>query len=393
MSIYQVKTFTDMVTAVREELRVQSGDTETIKRIKRDLNSVYLQEVVPFHRWRWLNGSVDLSLAASIETGTASVTQDSQSITLSSAPTHSQKGAWFSVAGRNERYRILSHTAGATAVILSAPYGEDTDSAASYTIWKDAAALPVDCRETVEVTHDYLNAPLEAVGRQEFRKRCNGNPKVEDRPSCYYTSDPVDPSSYSTIASLPALSTRASDGLIRTLVFATTVAAYLAEGDRIEITAAGSNDYNGEWIVASVSTTTVTFVARTPKTESATADATLVVKLLNTRGSSETYRELNYYPAVFEDRITLHVDYIKNPVPMEDDTDEPMIPIEDRMVLVYGARALSWDREGNSAMAAKNDSRFANKLARMSGKLEDSTDRPVLAVSKTYLKSKRRRGR
>ncbi len=47
MAAYEVKTFADIVSAVREELKIQSTDTTSVNRIKRNINVAYLQRVLP----------------------------------------------------------------------------------------------------------------------------------------------------------------------------------------------------------------------------------------------------------------------------------------------------------------------------------------------------------
>jgi hypothetical protein len=44
MAIYELKTFKDIIDAVREELKIQSTDTETINRIKRNINTLYISQ-------------------------------------------------------------------------------------------------------------------------------------------------------------------------------------------------------------------------------------------------------------------------------------------------------------------------------------------------------------
>lgn len=382
------------MAAIREEMKIQAGDLESIKRIKRNVNEIYEQEVAAFHNWKWLKKSIDLTVPAAIETGTVSVTEGSPSITFSSAPANSQSGRWFSVQGQIERYRILSHTAGDATAILEAPFSGETDTDLTYTVWSDRIALPVDCSETVEVTHDDLESPLEGKGLQEFRRIVNANPKCEGVPSCYHTGEPVDPVQFTAISGLPASATRASAGYVKTIVFATSVADYLEEGDRILITGAGHYSYLGTAVVvSSVSTTTITYTNAIEYTESTTADTSISISLLNQDTETEAYKELHLYPAISEDRHTLHIDYIQSPPALVEDSDEPRIPLKDRNVLVYGGLMLSWDRERFPDAAAKNEARFYNKLARMAGRIGDSTDQAKLIPSKSYLQNLRRRRR
>lgn len=389
MAIYRVKTFADIYTAVREELKVQSSDAVAIQRIKRDINVVYEQEVVPYDHWQWLRGQIDLNHKAYFNTGTATCTQGSVSVTLTSAPTTSKKGFYFSIQGQLEIYRIAAHVAGSTSVTLESPFVSASAALLGFRIWTDRLPLPSDCRETINIAHDFSTSPVYNLGLQSFLEHKAAFPKAERRPEWYTTADYVDPAPYSTIGSLPALSTRASAGLIKTLTFAATLVGLLREGDFIEVTLAGNSSYNGRWKVASIATNVLTYTAMVPTQESATADVTLLVKLKNTETDAERYRELMVFPSMYQTDVLMHVDYVKEVKPLENDDDEPLMPIEDRSLLVYGALAKAWIPHGDSDEAARNMQLFERKIMKMMGKLNDSSDYPQLTVSKTYMRSKR----
>ncbi len=295
MAIYQVDTFDDIVDAVRDELKIQSGDTTSITRIKRNVNMAYLQRVVPYKRWPWLVSSFDLSLPAYINTGTVAVTQNSTTITFSSAPAVDLDGYWFSIDGSSKRYRISAHTAASTTATLEVAYTDDTNTAATFKVWKDSVELAATVRETIEVTRDEKFDPLEAAGLQEMRRLINQDPKYEAPPERYHTLQETD-------------------------------------GTR-----------------------------------------TIIV-----------------WPALQDKKTTLHVDAVRVVSPLENDSDEPLIPPHYRHILVYGALASSWVRERSESTAAMNEQLFRETLAQMAGKVEDSTDFPVLVPSRQYLATKRR---
>jgi hypothetical protein len=56
MAAYKLLDFADIIDAVMEELKLQDSDTVSKNRIKRIINMVYLDEVVPASRWYWLSG-------------------------------------------------------------------------------------------------------------------------------------------------------------------------------------------------------------------------------------------------------------------------------------------------------------------------------------------------
>ncbi len=387
---YQLKTFADLQAAIREELGIASTDTVSINRIKRDINIVY-GEVKSENRWWWLQGTTSLSLPAYTNTGTASVAANSATVTMSTAP-GAKAGWYFAADGYAEVYRIESISG--TTVKLSAPYNGTTNTTAAYRIWTDCVALPTDCKETVEVWHDHFSQPLEHAGWQEFRRIRSASPRAEGFPRTHHTADFNDPLSTSSITSLPALTSRASSGVVKTLIFASGVPATVVAGLKIKVSAAGASGYNGEWVVASVSTTTATndtikFVGTLDETESATADTTLTVQAVAEEADLQRYRKLYYYPAQYSSRITLHVDYVKEASDLSNDTDEPAMPMEDRVVLLYGALHRAWSRERNPEEAARNLSLYTNRVAKMASKMQDNFDKPKFSVSNRYMAAKR----
>lgn len=312
MAAYQLKDFQDIYTAVMEELKLQMSDTTSLNRVKRMVNVMYLDEVVPAARWWWLYGNTTVTHKAYYGTGTVSVTPNSTTVTLSIAPTTtvgesgSFAGYLFSVDGTNEIYTVATHVAQATTLTLTSAYNGALNSAASFKVWREAVNLPTDCRETIEVRHDHLRTPLEGKGLQEYRRLFSEQPKAEARPYYYCTHDFTDPST--------------GDG----------------------------------------------------ETE------------------SDRYRTMKVFPAVSQFSTILHIDYVKEAGALENAGDEPLMPIEDRIVLFYGALSLAWVSLGrNPEEAARNRALFDNKLARMMGKVQDSLDKPRIEPQSLYITSKR----
>lgn len=310
MAAYTVKDFSDIIDAVVAELKLgtstfSSTESEELNRIKRDINLVYKDEVAPYKRWKWLQGSTNVRKDAYLNNGTVSVTPDSATITFSTAPTTSKTGYLFSVEGYNEVYTISAHTANVATATLSTTYTGALDATATYKVWTNKVNLPTDCRETVEVYHDFYQSPMEPLGLQEFRRRNSESPKLNGRPVYYTTYDFEDPST--------------GDG----------------------------------------------------ETE------------------SDRYRVMMVYPGLDQYATTIHIDYIKEVSALDVDGDEPLMPIEDRIILVYGALERAWRRARNIEEAQINRQLFERKLALMAGRIEDSFDTPVLAPQSEYMARKR----
>jgi len=391
MAIYRLKTFKDIVDAVREQLKIQSSDTTTINRIKREVNYIYEDTVCSENNWRWLRKSIDITHQPYVDTGTASVTQGSRSVTLSSAPADSKKGFKFST---NEKiYTIAAHTAGATAVELETEFVDDTNATAGYKIWTDAIPLPPDFDEIDSVYLDEKYVPIELTGLQAHRERVLMRPKEDGRPRAACVSEFIDPDQFSVVAGAPTITKRESAGLTKILTLSADPSDDFPVGTRIQVHTADDDRYNGEWLVSDVdaSNKTITYTGKDSFKEAEIADTNATIERENNPGQAERYKALLIHPSISSDRHNVHVDYFRCPKPMENDDDEPLMPIKDRRVLLYGALSTSWVRERNEEMADKNEAKFWNKLNKMAGKLDSSSEAVRFRVSKNYLAIKRNR--
>ena len=308
MAIYGLTTFEDILNAVLEELKIPDSDTTEVNRLKRDINMCYVNQVAPAKRWTWLTGFVSKNVPVAYADGTVSVTPASQTITFSTAPAASKTGFLFAVDQFSEIYTISAHTTGSTTATISAPYNGALGSGLAFKIWTDVVGLPTDCRETIEVYHDYHGEPMRPLGLQDMRRKIALSPRHDGRPAYYSTYDYFDPSSG------------------------------------------------------------------------------------NAETESDRYRLMRIYPSVSTLPTTLHIDYVKEVTPLELDADEPLMPIEDRIVLVYGALARAWKRHADPQSAAESLRDYENKLALMMGRVEDSQDKPQFTPDSDYLSKKRGRG-
>jgi hypothetical protein len=392
MAIYELKTFSDIVNAVIEELKIQDSDNVTISRIKRNINIIYMDEVCANTRWKWLRRRVDLTHYP-YELYECSVTKGSRAVTLASAPTDSKKGYLFSVD--EQVYEIAQHEAGSTSLELESAYTKATAAEANCKVWTDKIVMPGDCRETFEVTVDNWYQPLENDGYQNFLRRRIRHQKWEGKPRMYTTTDWVDPDEYEAVSGAPTVTNRSSSGLIKTLTLNADPTNYFQVNNRIEISGASNRLYNGRFVISSInsSTNTITYTGSVGFDEVSTADTGITVQVQGNPGSSERVRQMLVHPSLSQDYVTVHLDYIRYATSLENDADEPLIPLEDRVVLLYGSLSRDWVRERNETTANMNFQKYQKKLAEMKGKLDDSTDTVKLQASKTYLRDKRRKVR
>jgi hypothetical protein len=303
-----LKTFDDIADHCREQLGVQSGDTNALNKIKRAINHYYINEIVPFKRWNWLTKHTKVIHKQFYTGGTASVTPDSTTVTLSVAPSSSigsLTNYYFAVDGFDEVYDISAHTSESVTLTLSSAYQGVVNTEAAFAIWTDRVALPTDCREVFSMWHNRLPNPMEGRGHKEFIAIRNQGPRAQGLPTDFYVGDYFDPSGGAE-----------------------------TEADR--------------------------------------------------------YRLVNIWPAYTDQSVTLSVDYAQEVSALSSDDDEPVLPLEDRNVIVYGALSELWRTIArNPEESANAYQMYQTKLARMAGKIEGGFDAPILAPKAGYLRSKR----
>lgn len=88
--------------------------------------------------WYWAKqpSPVVINLEPPYQTGTVSVANGSASGTFSAAPSFSLQGQFLKVTDNVEYYKILSHTAGATAFTLDSTYNGTTNAAAGFKVFR-----------------------------------------------------------------------------------------------------------------------------------------------------------------------------------------------------------------------------------------------------------------
>ncbi len=108
---------------------------------------------------------------------------------------------------------------------------------------------------------------------------------------------------------------------------------------------------------------------------------------------SDRYRQVRLYPAITSTPVTLNIDYVPEMTALNDDTDEPLIPISDRVVLVYGAGAMAWSIiNRNEEMHDRWQAKYEQKLSRMAGDRDDGYDTPTMSPKAGYVNNIRRSG-
>lgn len=388
---YEVRTFGDIVRAVLETLKVQASDTESVNRIKRNINMVYLNHVVPAsNSWNWLNNTTTVTVEPYFAAGTASVQQNLTLVQLIQTPATSQEGKFFSVDDGCELYRIASHTVGDDFFYLESPYSGTTNTAASFKIWTDKVVLPSDCMKVKEVITTNATKPLDPVSLQQFRKHQISGGALVGSPSFYCEGGLEEPAPYTDIADLPALVSTTSAGLYKTLTFAADVADYLSVGDRIHVVHNDQYTYTGDFIVSGIDGVDLTYTGRLPFNEEANTDVSALSIQLVATTNTDPAPTLLVYPAIQQSnrRINLVVDYQMYPSELIADRDEPLIPREHRSVLFYGAMWLSSDRETDIDRADRYKVLCDLEVQKMLQRASATPKTPTMRVSNSYLRTK-----
>lgn len=291
--------FEDIYTAICEELKVPLTDTTTLGRIKRDINMIYQNHVIPYkpRAWWWLEKKENIVTYEKIDAGTVSVTADSTTVTFSSAPTVSVAGYYIKLTGYPEIVKISAHTASATTATLETAWMLETASGQSYKCWKDFAPLTATMKDIILVTHDRLSSPLDAMANVEFTEARQRHPHYEGYPIMYNTGD------------------------------------FDTDGNRI----------------------------------------------------------IRWYPACSDTRYQIKIEGRQEAPALSLDADEPLMPVEDRIVIFYGACSRAWSRERNDTEAGKNWTLFMGKLNEMAAKSGDAPQVVEMQTDKYYMRRKRYR--
>ncbi len=99
------------------------------------------------------------------------------------------------------------------------------------------------------------------------------------------------------------------------------------------------------------------------------------------------------YPLKTSDNYILHVSYRIKLTPLIDDSDQPMLPLGKRAILMYGALADMYNRQTNRDMANTYESKFIDALTRLENDRDGTDDVPSFQTDLRRYYSRRRRGR
>jgi hypothetical protein len=156
------------------------------------INTAY-EKILSARRWRGLNVESTVAVDGPITAGTVAIARGATTVTLT--------GAAWSLAANGRKFRITGQRVwyvltwnSATAGELDRPFEDETQTAASYSLFQDEYEVPADCGVLLKVKDVRTGYPLTKVDPDWI---------TANNPSLMQLSDPV--------AWAPATSTTQSD--------------------------------------------------------------------------------------------------------------------------------------------------------------------------------------
>jgi len=100
---------------------------------------------------------------------------------------------------------------------------------------------------------------------------------------------------------------------------------------------------------------------------------------------------MSIFPHIPDDAYTIHLDYMVKITPLDADADQPIIPLEKRHILVYGALADMFFRERMDETGVFWEKKFDDSLREMEQDHEYTDEKPVMKVPGTWWRRRRMR--
>ena len=102
-----------------------------------------------------------------------------------------------------------------------------------------------------------------------------------------------------------------------------------------------------------------------------------------------TTKKLEIYPERPDSSYNIHVKYTYLVEPLDDGISEPLIPLNDRWVLVYGALSDYYDMAGDKTSAQYWNNEYEKGMRRMLRDLDDTDDKAKIVVPDRWRSNKR----
>jgi hypothetical protein len=100
---------------------------------------------------------------------------------------------------------------------------------------------------------------------------------------------------------------------------------------------------------------------------------------------------MTIYPPIADEDYVMHLDYVVKLTALDADDDEPLIPVEKRHVLVYGALADMFSRERADETSAFWEEKFERAVRELEADVEFSDEKPKMVVDRRRWRLRRHR--
>lgn len=165
-------TYSDIETRCANRLRIPTTIAAEMTKLGALINDVYRDIGMKYLNWWWRRKKQILVTSNDITTGTVSVTNNSTTITFSSAPTPSVAKRALLIPGNTldsgAVYQISTHVAGATGAVLDAVYTGATDAAAAYHVYQDQYSLSTDVAHLLRIKRFGVTTPLDIISPDDM---------------------------------------------------------------------------------------------------------------------------------------------------------------------------------------------------------------------------------
>lgn len=147
------RTFGDMISIVENRAKIAGGVQDSNRDLIKAALNEYNIQIGTERPWRWRKQDRAFNFNQAIKTGTVSVTQDSRAITFTGFNVLKvHLGRSIKVDGFPEIYRIIGVSEGLNAAYLDASFVGTTNAAATYKLFHYEFPLPPDV-DTLDQVH------------------------------------------------------------------------------------------------------------------------------------------------------------------------------------------------------------------------------------------------
>lgn len=105
-------------------------------------------------------------------------------------------------------------------------------------------------------------------------------------------------------------------------------------------------------------------------------------------GNPDSYA-IKLFPKIADEDYVLNITYSKKVDKMENDEDEPIIPLESRIILLYGALAAFYAQQNNESQFQYWNGLFLQEVKKLESDIDDVSEFPQLKATNKWRKNRR----